>query len=408
MPEETEDMIKERPVRLGAPAYKRVWPDAVWPSDVPGTIPLSLNTVFSDATQRTLVPSHSATTVRNDFRFPEEVALLTGGTLGETLSFLGELAFVPGVHDGSEEVDVEIEHSQLNFNGPFGSGLRFNLKVGRFAPEITQPLAHGAMLTTGGPAALLQFVPIAKHGGSEIGGHGGGAAGIAVPHSVDGIEAYGILGHRFLYSAGLANGLGPGEASFDANNAKDVFARVAVKVGGLPFDGTGYEASDENWRERSASIGAFAYRGDGTGALVRGTGHHADELLEDRTFKRVGVDVNAYVRDLNVKAGFVRGRDTLVEYEETAGAHEPEFTGEDDYTYRAWFAEADYVFMPWLHGAMRYEWLDPANSEAPTFERIVPNVTALLRANVKAYVEYQRDVGAGDNYLLLGGLQFAF
>lgn len=408
MPEETEDMIKEQPVQLGAPAYKRVWPDAVWPSDVPGTIPLSLNTVFTDATQRTLMPSHSATTVRNDFRFPEEVGLLTGGTLGETLSFLGELAFVPGVHDGSEEIEVELEHSQLNFNGPFGSGLRFNLKVGRFAPEITQPLSHGAMLTTGGPAALLQFVPIAKHGGSKVGGHGDGAAGIAVPHSVDGIEAYGILGHRFLYSGGLANGLGPGEESFDANNAKDVFARVAVKIGGLPFDGTGYEASDENWREQSASIGVFAYRGDGTGVRVRGTGHHADELLEDRTFTRVGVDVNAYFRDLNVKAGFVRGRDTLAEYEEMAGAHELEFTGEDEYTYRAWFAEADYVFMPWLHGAMRYEWLDPANAEAPTFERIVPNLTALVRANVKAYVEYQRDMGASDNYLLLGGLQFAF
>ena len=426
MPEETEDMIKEQPVQLGAPAYKRVWPDAVWPSDVPGTIPLSLNTVFSDVTQRTLVPSHSEeSTIKNDFRFPEEVGLLTGGTLGETLSFFGELAFEPGVHDGGEEIEVELEHSQLNFNGPFGSGLRFNLKVGRFAPEITQPLSHGAVLTTGGPTALLQYVPIAAHGGSEIGGHGHGAAGIALPHSVDGIEAYGILGQRFLYSGGLANGLGPGEESFDGNNAKDVYGRVAVKIGGLPLDGADYEASDKNWREKSLRIGVFGYRGDGTGTRVGGTGHHADELLEDREFTRVGVDVNAYFQDLNFLAGFVRGRDALATYEVMAGhghdegeegdehgegeeAGEAEFVAEAGYTYRAWFAEADYVFMPWLHGAMRYEWLDPANSRAPTLERIVPNLTALVRANVKAYVEYQRDVGAGDNYLLLGGLQFAF
>lgn len=38
IPEETEDMIRERPVQLGGPAFKRVWPDAVWPSDIPGTV----------------------------------------------------------------------------------------------------------------------------------------------------------------------------------------------------------------------------------------------------------------------------------------------------------------------------------------------------------------------------------
>ena len=422
MPDETEDMIRERPIPLGAPAYKRLWPEAVWPSDIPGTIPLSLSTTFSDVTQRTLVPSHAeTTTIRHDFRFPEEVGLLTGGTLGDTLSFFGGLAFAPAVHDGGETVEVELEHSQLNFNGPFGSGLRFNLKIGRFAPEITQPLSHGAVLTTGGPAALLQFVPIAEHGGSEVGGHDGGA-GIALPHSVDGIEAYGVLGHRVLYAGGLANGLGPGEESFDGNNAKDVYARVAVKIGGLSLDGADYDAPDENWRETSIKIGAFAYRGDGTNVLIGGTGHDANALLEDRTFTRVGVDVNAFVRDLNLVAGFVRGRDTLAGYEEIVGGHDEseddhgdtdgapdlEFTGEDDFTYHTWFAEADYVFMPWLHGAVRYEWLDPANADAPRFERLVPNLTALVRANVKAYVEYQRNLGASDNYLLLGGLQFAF
>ena len=84
MPAETEDLIKEKPVPLGAPAYKRLWPDAVWPSDIPGTVPLSLNTVFADRTQRTEEGGESET-VKNDFRFPQEISLLTGGTLGETL-----------------------------------------------------------------------------------------------------------------------------------------------------------------------------------------------------------------------------------------------------------------------------------------------------------------------------------
>src|SRR5579859_7797695 len=34
MPGETEDMVKEKPVSMGAPAYKRLWPEAVWPGEI--------------------------------------------------------------------------------------------------------------------------------------------------------------------------------------------------------------------------------------------------------------------------------------------------------------------------------------------------------------------------------------
>jgi len=34
MPGETEEMIKQPGVSLGAPAYKRLWPQAVWPGEI--------------------------------------------------------------------------------------------------------------------------------------------------------------------------------------------------------------------------------------------------------------------------------------------------------------------------------------------------------------------------------------
>ena len=34
MPAETEEMVKEKPVSLGAPAYKKLWPKAVWPGEI--------------------------------------------------------------------------------------------------------------------------------------------------------------------------------------------------------------------------------------------------------------------------------------------------------------------------------------------------------------------------------------
>jgi len=418
MPDETEDMIKEVPVPLGAPGYKRLWPDTVWPSDIPGTIPLAIDTLFTSHSSRTDEEGHIEK-ISNDFRFPEEVGLITAGTLGETLSFFGEIAF----EQEEGDFEVEMEHGQLNFNGPWGSGTAFNVKVGRFAPEITQTMSHGHLLTTGGPAALLQFEPIRAHGGQEVGGHHG-AVGISLPHSVSGIEVYGIVGRRFLYSGGLANGIGPGAETADGNDAKDVFGRVAYKFGGLAYDGSNYVASDKNWRETSLAVGAFAYRGDGSGVFVQQAGHHATEFLEDRSFTRAGFDVNVFVGDLNVIAGFVRGRDTLAtfaeadhedggdEHAEEGDEHgelpELEFEGEQDYTYKTWFIQGDYVFLPWLHGAIRYEWLDPASTRAPEFKRLVPHLTALIRANVKAYVELQRNLGDSTDYVLLTAVRFAF
>lgn len=413
MPGETEEMIKEKPISLGAPAYKRVWPEAVWPSDMPGTIPVSLNTIFNDITER---PNEAPrVTTKNAFNFPEEVSILSGGTLGETLSFFGEVTFEPEVEDGKSTVNVDIEHSQLNFNGPFGTGTAFNLKVGRMMAEITQPFAHSALLTTEGPANILMFNPIGLGGGSDVGGMGGG---IAIPHGVDGLEAYGILRHRFLYSGGISNGIGPGADSPDGNAAKDVFARVAYKLGGLPFDGEGYTPSDKNWRERSLRAAFFVYRGNGNGVFfpamgadpadmagMDGTGA-SNRVIEDRTFTRVGFDLNAYYQDLNVIFGFVRGRDTLAVFSVDGDART--FREQGDFTYRTWFVEGDYVIYPWLHGAVRYEWLDPANKSAPTVKQIVPNLTALVRANVKAFLELQRRLGASDAYELQGGLRFVF
>src|SRR5450432_111578 len=36
------DMVKQPPVALGVEAYKKVFPDAVWPGILPGSVPLSL------------------------------------------------------------------------------------------------------------------------------------------------------------------------------------------------------------------------------------------------------------------------------------------------------------------------------------------------------------------------------
>lgn len=431
MPAETEDMIKEKPVSLGAEAYKRVWPDAIWPSDIPGTVPLSVDVRLSSVTTHDAEEDH---TTKNDFRFPESVELLGGGTFGETLSFLASLGFELESEHGETTVDIEVEHAELRFNGPFGSGTAFNAKLGRFTPEMSQGFSHGYLLTESTPVSIFGFNPIGFHGSTEVAGfghagaHGGGGGGISLPVGVEGIEVYGIIGHRFEYSGGISNGMGPGDESRDGNDAKDVFGRVGYKLGGLPLDGEGYQDSAKNWRESSLRVGLFGYRGDGGGMLFAGTGQHASSLAEDQEFTRVGFDVNLYWRDLNVIAGFVRGNDTLAVFDMAAGdehgeadehAEEDEHGGigelvlrsgfPDDFIYKGWFTELDYVFYPWLHGAFRYALLDPSDPRRPNFKRVTVHGNALVRANVKAFVEYQRNLGEGDDdYLIKGALRFAF
>lgn len=392
LPDETEDLIKEQPVSLGAPSYKKLWPQTVWPSDIPGTVPLSLGTIFTYNTERTTDEEGVSETIKNDLHFPEEVAILSGGTLGESLSFFGEIVFAS---EGGE-VGVELEHAQVNFNGPFGSGNAFNVKVGRFMPEMAQAFGHGAGLTDG-PEVFFGYVPIAAHGGYEVGGDEAGA-GIAIPHTVDGLEAYGILGHRFLYSAGFANGIS-GVETADGNAQKDVYGRAAFKIGGLPYDGEGYVAGDKNWSELSLQLGAFVYQGFGRNIFF--SGDEADTTLEDRNFTRVGVDTNVYLKDLNMIAGYVHGRDEIAEYVDSV----PDV---NTYTYNTWFLEGDYVLLPWLHPGVLYEWLEPADSEAPNFKRVVPKLTALIRANVKTSLEYQRNTGENDDYAVIGTLRVLF
>jgi hypothetical protein len=76
--------------------------------------------------------------------------------------------------------------------------------------------------------------------------------------------------------------------------------------------------------------------------------------------------------------------------------------------YHAWFTQADYLVYPWLQAGFRYETVTPADPSVPSVRTGVFNVSALLRANVKAMVEYQADLRQSDNHSLNALLRFAF
>jgi hypothetical protein len=408
LPGETEEMIKEKPVSLGAPAYKRLWPQAVWPGEIPSAVPLAVNVKLADVNTSTLNEDGTVTSVKNDLQFPQELNVFGAGTLGDHVSFFTELTFGENP-DGS--VSVELEHAHIGFDSPFGREDLFHFRVGKLVPNLADGFQEMWIATDAGIDSVFAFNPIGVNGGTGL-AEDVSPAPIALPAMIRGAEAYGMIHHRMLWVAGLANGIGPGPsettARFDGNNAKDVYARFDYKVGGMGLDGdTGGQPSipEKNWRDNSVRVGVFTYRGDASQILFPLTTETGlQQNVEDQHFLRTGVYASWFFQDLNVFGAYLHGTDSLNIYTAATGALplliEP--------SYHAWFTQADYLIYPWLQATYRYETVTPADSSVESLRTGVVNVSALVRANVKAMVEYQRDLREGTNHSLNALLRFAF
>jgi hypothetical protein len=407
LPGETEAMIKEPPVSLGAPAYKKLWPQAVWPGEISSAVPLAVNVALADVNTSSHNDDGTVTTVKNDLQFPRELNVFGAGTLGEHLSYFSELTFAENP-DGN--VSVELEHAHIGFDSPFGPEDLFHFRLGKFMPNLVDGFQEMQISTDAAIDSLFAFSPIGLHGGTGL-AEEMAPSPISVPAMVRGVEGYGIIRHRAMWVAGLANGMGaaPGDTSgrFDGNNAKDVYARFDYKFGGMGLDGDtkGRPISDKNWRDNSLRVGVFTYRGDGSDINFPATldgGLAAN--IQDLHFLRTGFYASLFFQDLNVLGAYVHGSDTLEAFDATAAAS----LGVIEPDYHSWFTQADYLIYPWLQVAGRYETVTPGDPSIQSLRLGTFNVSALVRANVKAIVEYRRDFREGDNHSLNAVLRFAF
>jgi len=403
LPGETEEQIKQPEILLGSEAYKRVWPKAVWPGKIPPSVPLAIATNFlwEDSS------SEGGENVENDFMFPQAVDLIAGGTAGDHVSYFGMITFSREVEDGELKSELEVDHVDLRLIRPIKNSTAFNAKIGSFQPELVNTFDHARRLTVGNYESMFG-VAVANPGGVES---VGGARAFGLPAVVEGFEGYGIVKGRFFWTAGVVNGIGPGESSFDGNAAKDVYGRVAYKWGGLALDGSNaatYAGSSKNWRETSFQLGLLSYRGDGKDIFL-GLAEGDAAFVEDGDFTRYGFDFKLYYKDLNVFGAYIAGEDDLTAFASdeagVPGPIIPELSGTFDYT--SWFVEADLVLgYPWLIGAARYENVD--FSDRSDREQATISMTGLIRANVKTTLEYSWDLNEPSNYFAWVNLGIAF
>jgi hypothetical protein len=401
MPLETAEQVKQTPVSLGAEAYTRMWPEMVWPSDLPSSVPFALNMKMADI-YASSVDETGHQVVHNDFQFPQEANLFAAGTLGKNFSFFGELTWAERPDGGS---DTEIEHARIDVISPFGPEHLFNFRIGKLAPNLYDGFQEMWLMTDNGVDTLFTYNPIGFQGGTGLSEEN---AGVSLPQRARSIEMYGVAAHRLFYTIGVDSPIGPGgpNGTFGSNSQKDFYARVDYKIGGMGLDGdtTGVQLPPENWREKSLRIGVLGYTGNGEDVNFDVTDEEGTAFkMQDRRYKRIGLFASLYFGDLNLFGVALHGTDKLA----LLDSKTLETIDETNRTYDAWFAQADYVIKPPFQVSVRYENLRVADPTVPSIRTLNANFSVLIRANIKAMLEYHLDLRESPNYTLATVLRFA-
>lgn len=367
-PEDDEDQTKDEPISLGSESYKRVFPNAVWPNDIPGKPPLAIRVSSGFEYEK-------GEDIKTKFTAPS-LNLMAAGTLGENVSFYA------GAHifEEGEVGSIDRAYIQLsNFLYPKIPEYALNIRIGQFIPNMVAFANHRGLSLT--PYAYNTYAATSEDFGA--GHHGGEAFGIEAFQL--GIELSGIVKSRFRWGAGFVNGAGAGA---ETNSAKDGYFRAAYKMGGMGFDGSGGSADQagRNWIDNSVTFGGFVYKGSADNDGTIGP--------NDLTRERIGADLNIWINNSNLFGGWISGKDEVIEG-----------TGLIYAEYDLMFAELNQVVYPWLIGLARYETAKPEDLDR--IDRAVFGFTALYRANIKFVVESAFDPNDADFENLFIKLDFA-
>jgi len=427
-----DDMyVREEPVTLGQDAYKKVWPDAIWPSDIPAYAPLAVR--IRGAANWT---PYGSRPVRDSIDFFDQMSILAGGTLGESNSFFLELAV-----EGSNVSFTPRVNFEALFQEDTEDGKWVNLSVGYVGDhEIDLPELQDAQKI--GPVSYLKSTWTTPVPGTITDAFGTPWSPVTTSGFVLGPQAglmfYGYQSH-FKYALGLVNGE---QGIPDRNSRKDGFFQFSYKFGGRTLDGKGPQSPDGknkeelasspsgSWVDNSVTIGLFGYLGSGRVDAVN-TVTQATESRNDH-YHRGGMDVRWKIQDFTVTGGFLLGQDNNPYGVAAPGAmHSTEY-----------MLEAKWFVHPWLIPLARFEYLKlrvPSGvigsdidgtslglvdstgyvlGKSNTIERLVLEANILYRANIKISpfaiiylannMRSRADLAAKDDTLIGIAVDFAF
>ncbi len=382
-------VAKDEPVPLGSEGYKKLWPEAVWPGEIPGNVPVSFIAGSEIVYDRSDPTAH----MTSFDGLGGSLELQAAGTFGDHISFFGNYA----IDRSQGETSTDLERFFVLFR-PFKTPA-FQFKVGAFDPGLTLVTSHRSLIDA--DVGILT---------NTVGDNGWTAE-----PAQDGIEFYGVVSHRLLYNAGLVEGAGNAP-----NNAKDAYLRLAYKFGGLALDGFtpkgsegGLPANPKPWSEKSVTISGFVYKGSpllsqttatfqtdpGCTTLPCPIVEVDTTLSQNDEFTIYGGDLAWNFENLIVRAG-ASSRSDDRPYLSSPGT--------TDVKSKNLLGELDWVAYPWLVPALRWESFDLSGDKT---DKVTLAVNFLVRANVKAFLAADSLKEPGGSYSteeISGGVNFGF
>lgn len=387
-PTEDEMFVKEPPVMLGAKAQKEAFPKALYPGEIPGTVPIGFR-YSGVATYNSKQPLAIGYLPRTDLFVPNTFTIIAAGSFGERLSFwvdndisAGGANAAAGLGDG---------YLKINDIGHY-IGLpkdTLNIRMGQF--ELDLPFTQARSIDLTGYDIYSQ---------ASIAGAQGTANNpfmFGIPQR--GIEIGGYPNDgNFNWSVSVVDGNNNNPA---IRNSKDVYVRVSQRFN--------LERDPEVRKEVQAAgptgprdhtsirLGAFYYYGrnalfpNGMTTLPSGPTPIADI---HEPFYRFGADVRFKYRQFELYGLGMYGHD---ENHILVQGPENTITGilpGPPVTFSGGFAQANYWIYPWLIALMRYDVVNSPTdflngaSRYNTRSRLSPGVQFLIRSNIKWNFEY--------------------
>lgn len=386
-PKDDETFVKQDPVLLGSKAQKEAFPEAVYPGEIPGTLPIAFRYSGNfnwNAKQPSGVNQTSSYLPRTDLFAPNTFTIISAGSFGPNLSFW---------------IDDDISTGGAGANGGLGDGyLKYNdlsrifhlpkdslnVRFGQF--ELDLPFTQARTIY------LSDYDVYDQVNAAGINGTTSNPFTLGAPQRAIEFGGYPNDGN-FSWSVAIVNGNNDGPAM---RNTKDVYIRVAQKFNleRDPESRHGIQAAGPTGPRDHTSIriGGFFYEGTNVQNIGVTPPPYPGGSF-DESFYRAGADLRFKYRHLELFGLGMVGHDdnhVVVEGDPATLAKAPAIT------YTGGFVGANYWFYPWLIGTMRYDFVNSPTDFANgafrnrTRNTFSPGFQILVRANIKIVGEYQR------------------
>jgi hypothetical protein len=395
-PKDDETFVKEPPVLLGSKAQKEAFPNAVYPGEIPGSVPVAFR-YSGNFTYNAKQPIAAGFLPRTDLFVPNTFTVIGAGSFGPTLSFWVD----NDISAGGADAAAGLGDGYLKVND-LGHGLglpkdTLNLRMGQFELDLPITQARTINLTSYDVYSQASIAPVANAACAAVGSPSGtpcttnNPLQFGIPQRGIEIGGYPNDGY-FIWSLAVVDGSNNGPA---LRNSKDVYARVSQRFNleRDPESRNAVQAAGPTGPHDHTSIrfGAFYYYGRNAlnmdNSLFPGFG------TVHEPFYRVGGDIRfKYRNQFEIYGVGMYGHDQNLLPDTATGAG---FIRTSPVTFTGGFAQANYWVYPWMIALMRYDFVNSPTdffngfSRYDTRNRFSPGVQFLVRANIKVAFEYQ-------------------